>query len=95
MRAATSNERLPYGPLWGIPRHYARMQDICPSTSHNAHIYIKTLHTACLMLGGEHKLAAYLGVSAEEVEAWLNGRGVPSDAVFLRCVDLVESSRHR
>ena len=71
------------------------MQDICPSTSHNAHIYIKTLHTACLMLGGEHKLAAYLGVSTEEVEAWLNGRGTPSDAVFLRCVDLVESSRQR
>ena len=38
------------------------MQDICPSTSQNANIHIKTLHTACLVLGGEHKLAAYLGV---------------------------------
>ena len=71
------------------------MQDICPSTSQNAHIYIKTLHTACLILGGEHNLAAYLGVTTEDVEAWLNGRGVPNDAVFLRCVDLVQSNRQR
>jgi DNA-binding transcriptional regulator YdaS (Cro superfamily) len=71
------------------------MQDICPSTSQNSNIHIKTLHTACLVLGGEHKLAAYLGVPTEQVEAWLNGRGSPSDSVFLRCVDLVESTRQR
>lgn len=81
--------------MWGIPRHYAGMQDICPSTSQNAHVYIKTLHTACLMLGGEHRLAAYLGVPTDVVEAWLNGRGTPPDSVFLRCVDLVESGRQR
>ena len=71
------------------------MHDICPSTSQNAHIYIKTLHAACLILGGEHKLASYLGVSTEQVEAWLNGQGVPDDAAFLRCVDLVQSNRQR
>ena len=71
------------------------MQDICPSTAKNAHIYIKTLHSACLILGGEHKLARYLGVTTEEVEAWLNGRAVPNDAIFLRCVDLVQSSGRR
>jgi DNA-binding transcriptional regulator YiaG len=69
------------------------MHDICPSTSQNSHIYIKTLHTACLLLGGEHKLADYLGVSAERVEAWLNGREMLPDAVFLRCVDLVQTHR--
>ncbi len=71
------------------------MHDICPSTSKNSHIYIKTLHEACLAMGGEHKLAKYLGVSVDEVEGWLNGRGVPSDLVFLRCVDLVHSKRYR
>lgn len=71
------------------------MQDICPSTSKNAHIYIKTLHTACLILGGEHKLAEYLGVTTAQVEAWLNGRDIPDDTVFLRCVDLVQSKRRR
>ena len=70
-------------------------QDICPSASKNAHIYIRTLHEACLILGGEHKLAVYLDVSAERVEGWLNGRGAPPPEVFLRCVDLVESRRRR
>lgn len=69
------------------------MQDICPSRSKNAHIYIHTLHRACVMLGGERKLAAYLGVSVATVEGWLNGKGRPPDEVFLRCLDLVESSR--
>jgi len=69
------------------------MQDICPSTARNSHIYVRTLHEACLALGGEHKLAAYLGVPVEDVESWLNGRGAPPDAVFLRCVDLVQSGK--
>ena len=69
------------------------MHDICPSSSQNSHIYVKTLHTACVLLGGEHKLAAFLGVSVERVEAWLNGRATPPDAVFLRCVDLLQSER--
>lgn len=81
--------------MWGIPLQHARMHDICPSTSRNSHIYIRALHEACLVLGGEHKLAAYLGVPVDDVEAWLNGRGTPSDSVFLRCVDLVDGKRRR
>ena len=69
------------------------MNDICPSTSRNSHIYIRTLHDACVILGGEHKLAAFLGVPVERIESWLNGHGAPSDAVFLRCLDLVEARR--
>jgi hypothetical protein len=68
------------------------MRDICPSTSKNSHIYVRTLHEACLILGGEHRLAAYLGVSVQDVEGWLNGRDVPPDAMFLRCVDVVQSA---
>ena len=71
------------------------MNDICPSTSKDSHIYIRTLHEACLILGGEHKLASYLGVPLNQVEGWLNGRGVPPDAVFLRCVDLVATRSAR
>jgi hypothetical protein len=67
------------------------MQDVCPSTSKNSHIYLKTLHEACLALGGEHKLAAYLGVSVNHVVAWLNGEEMPPDSIFLRCVDLVQA----
>ncbi len=71
------------------------MHDTCPSTARNSHIYVRTLHDACRLLGGEHKLAAYLGVPVRLIEDWLNGRGHPPDSVFLRCVDLVESSRPR
>ena len=71
------------------------MNDICPSTARNAHIYIRTLHDACVILGGEHKLAGFLGIPVERVEAWLNGVGTPPDSVFLRCLDLVEASRNK
>jgi DNA-binding transcriptional regulator YdaS (Cro superfamily) len=51
------------------------------------------LHDACKLLGGEHKLAVYLGVEVETIEAWLNGQGHPPDHVFLRCTDLLEGAR--
>ena len=66
------------------------LQDVCPSSAKNAHIYVRTLHDACKRLGGEHKLADYLGVDVRLVVAWLDGRGRPSDDVFLRCVDLLQ-----
>jgi hypothetical protein len=66
------------------------MQDICPSTARNAHIYIRTLHDACKALGGEHKLAQYLDVDVKAIENWLNGNGRPPDLIFLRCVDLLQ-----
>jgi hypothetical protein len=69
------------------------MQDICPSTHKNAHIYVRCLHDACKLLGGEHRLASWLGVSVQTVEDWLNGRSVPPDSVFLRCTDLLDQHR--
>lgn len=70
--------------------HHPRVQDICPSTAKNEHIYVRTLHDACKALGGEHKLAEYLGVNVRIVNDWLNGKGRPPDSVFLRCVDLLD-----
>lgn len=69
------------------------MQDICPSTNRNEHIFIRTLHEACVILGGERKLAQYLGVEVQAIESWLNGKGQPSDRVFLKCIDLIEERR--
>lgn len=65
------------------------MQDICPSTAKNSHIYVRTLHDACRAVGGEHKLALELGVDVRTIADWLNGIGRPPDAIFLRCVDLL------
>jgi hypothetical protein len=69
------------------------MQDICPSTAKNSHIYVRLLHDACVALGGEHKLAEYLNVDVDTIEAWLQGQGQPPDEVFLRCADLLHLRR--
>jgi hypothetical protein len=70
-------------------RQHARVQDLCPSTHRNAHIYVRVLHDACLQVGGEHKLAQRLGVDVKSIENWLAGIGRPPDEVFLRCLDLI------
>lgn len=69
------------------------MQDTCPSTHKNSHLYIRCLHDACTLLGGERRLAEYLGVDVKLVDEWLTGRGHPPAEVFLRCTDLLETRR--
>lgn len=69
------------------------MQDICPSTDRNRNIHVRCLHDACKLLGGEHHLAAFLGVDVESVERWLNGGGTPPDWVFLKCTDLIMGAK--
>ena len=69
------------------------MQDICPSAYKNSHLYVRCLHDACKLMGGEHRLAAYLGIDVKLIDDWLNGRGHPPPEVFLRCSDLIESRR--
>ena len=67
------------------------MEDICPAADKNVNVFVRVLHEACLAVGGEHKLAEYLGVPVRFVERWLEGLGQPPDHVFLRCIDLLES----
>jgi hypothetical protein len=71
------------------------MQDICPSTHKNEHVYLRVLHDACVLLGGERHLARYLNVDVEQVDNWLKGRGYPPDEVFLRCTDLLQEKGMR
>ena len=63
--------------------------DVCPSPNPTLNVQVKLLHECCLRLGGEHKLAEYLGVSVGVVEDWLAGRRPIPDRVFLLCVDSV------
>ena len=69
------------------------MGDICLAPNPNANVYVRVLHDACLLLGGEHHLAKYLAVDVGLVERWLKGLGNPPDHVFLRCSDLLHSRR--
>ena len=49
----------------------------------------RTLHRACLVLGGVPQLAAHLGVSELTLRAWLEGRDDPPQMVFLAAVEIV------
>lgn len=71
------------------------MQDICPSSAKDNHIYLRVLHDACKALGGEHHLAKRLGVAVQEVDAWLQGKSMPPDRVFLACLDIVQGEPRR
>ena len=51
-------------------------------------VYTRTLHRALDTLGSVEELAAALGVSVVEVEAWLAGLEPPPGA-FLRAIDIV------
>jgi len=63
--------------------------DICPSPNPGLDIQVKLLHDACVWFGGEHRLAAFLGVEVEQVVSWLHGEDRVPDHVFLACLDLL------
>ena len=49
----------------------------------------RTLHRACLIIGGVPQLAAHLGVPEATLRAWLEGRDEPPQMVFLAAVEIV------
>lgn len=51
--------------------------------------YARTLHRACLVLGGVAQLAAHLGVSEGPLRDWLEGRAEPPQMVFLAAVEII------
>jgi hypothetical protein len=54
-------------------------------------VQIRALQRAAEILGGVDALRTYLNVSTFRLEAWLDGRATPPDAVFLRVVDLLSA----
>ena len=51
--------------------------------------YARTLHRACLILGGVPQLASHLGVPEASLRNWLEGREHPPQMVFLAAVETV------
>ena len=49
----------------------------------------EALRTAAGMLGGDRQLAAFLGVPAQDVQAWLQGQAEPPLDALLRVLDVV------
>lgn len=52
-------------------------------------VYVRTLHRACVILGGFDALARHLGVPGAELRPWLQGRIEPPYVVFLAAVEIL------
>ena len=60
---------------------------LAPPTT--ATVYARTMHRACLVLGGLEALARHLAEPEEFLRRWLLGEQEPPESVFLACVEVV------
>lgn len=51
--------------------------------------YARTLHSACLIVGGVPRLAGHLGVPAALLHGWLAGEAEPPQPIFLAAVEII------
>ena len=51
--------------------------------------YARTLHRACLILGGVAPLARHFGVSEAALRNWLEAHEEPPQLVFLSAVEVI------
>jgi hypothetical protein len=62
----------------------------CPlAPPEHASVHARTLHRACLVLGGVDQLARHLEVSDEDIRRWLRGEAPPPEQAFLAAVEIV------
>ena len=52
-------------------------------------LHSRALQRAAELLGGTEQLRAYLRVPMRQLQAWMQGKSRPPDAVFLRVVDVL------
>jgi hypothetical protein len=51
--------------------------------------YARTLHRACLILGGVVPLARHFGVSETALRSWLEAHEEPPQMVFLAAIEII------
>jgi hypothetical protein len=51
--------------------------------------YARTLHRACLILGGVAPLARHFGVSETALRRWLEAHDEPPQMVFLAAIEII------
>src|SRR5882672_4835818 len=62
----------------------------CPlAPPEHASVYARTLHRACLVLGGIAQLAKHLEVADVDLRRWLRGEEQPPERIFLAAVEIV------
>jgi hypothetical protein len=62
----------------------------CPlAPPEHASVYARTLHRACLVVGGMQPLAKRLEVPEADLQRWVRGEEQPPEHVFLASVEIV------
>jgi hypothetical protein len=62
----------------------------CPlAPPEDASVYSRTLHRACLILGGVEQLAKHLDVPLADLQRWLRGEQPPPERAFLAAVEII------
>jgi hypothetical protein len=62
----------------------------CPlAPPDTASVYARTIHRACLVLGGLQQLAGHLEVPEAALRGWMLAEQEPPKHVFLACVEVV------
>lgn len=54
-----------------------------------ASVYARTLHRACLVLGGIERLAKHLEAADVDLRRWMGGEVQPPERIFLAAVEVV------
>lgn len=62
----------------------------CPSAPPSRRsVAVRTIHRACVILGGVAQLALHLGVDEPAVRNWLEGESEPPESAFLAAVEIL------
>ena len=73
-----------------LKRQFPPSANDCPlAPARDASIQARTLHRACLIIGGIDPLARHLGVAATDLRRWLAGDDTAPERIFHGCVEIV------
>jgi hypothetical protein len=72
-----------------LMRETAAAKDCPLAPPEQSSVYARTLHRACLVLGGIQQLAKHLEVLEASLRPWITGEEEPPERVFLACVEIV------
>jgi hypothetical protein len=67
----------------------AAAQDCPLAPPEHASVHSRTLHRACLILGGINQLAKHLGVPETDLRHWMAGSLKTPEAAFLAAVEVL------
>lgn len=72
-----------------VVRRPAAAKDCPLAPPEHASVFARTLHRACLIVGGIEQLAKQLDVADRDLREWVRGEQMPPEPIFLAAVEIV------